>query len=36
MTYDVGHPEPDLGQTQHCGGAKPLNDIEVRNECLVV
>ena len=36
ITYDVGHSEPDLGQAQHCGGAKPLNDIEIRNECLVM
>ena len=25
MTYDVGNPDSGLGQTQKCGGVKPVN-----------
>jgi hypothetical protein len=27
MTYDVGNPNPDLGQAQRCGRVKPVNGI---------
>jgi hypothetical protein len=27
MTYDVGNPNPCLGQVQKCGGVKPVNEI---------
>jgi hypothetical protein len=26
-TYDVGNPGPCLGQTQKCGGVKPVNGL---------
>ena len=27
-TYDVGNPDPALGQVQKCGGGKPVNGIQ--------
>jgi hypothetical protein len=27
MTYDVGNPDPGLGQAQKCGRVKPVNGI---------
>ena len=27
MTYDIGNPEPGLGQTQKCGRVKPIIEL---------
>jgi hypothetical protein len=29
MTYDIGDPGLVLGQAQHCGGVKPVNEIVI-------
>jgi hypothetical protein len=32
-TYDVGNPDPGLGQAHKCGGVKPVNGIRTLPSC---
>ena len=29
MTYDLGNPDPGVGQSQKCGGIRPANRIRI-------